>query len=231
MKNLLVSLLFLTSITLVAAQEQSLPYDYRTTEQTTNFSVQAGINLANLTEGQDFQNRIGMNAALLASFKFSNPKFSFTTGLSYSQLGAKRNGSFPNPADGPNIDYEATLQLDYLVVPLLVEYEVIPNYSIFLGPQVGFLIDNSEKYELVEDAFGTTGQNFELEPENIQKSYLSITLGAKAFLYSNFFIKAQYEVGLYDIFKDEQFPQDAGRTFSFDNFRHSVLTATLGYQL
>ena len=92
------------------------------------------------------------------------------------------------------------------------------------------MLDNIETYEFVGDDFNSINQDFEFESENIQKSYLSMTFGARTFLHDNIFVKAQYEVGLFDLFKDEQFMQDTTRVFSFDNFRHSVFTATVGYQ-
>ncbi|BAO54592.1 hypothetical protein NMS_0583 [Nonlabens marinus S1-08] len=194
------------------------------------YGAQAGINLANFTEDQDFENRIGLNAGIFVSYDFLDSPLSFTSGLLYSQLGAKRDVSFISIFDGPDLDYKASLKLDYLKIPLFIEYEVIPNASLFIGPQIGFLVGNKEQYEFVEDGLYSGNRDFDFESENVQELSLSATLGVKVFLYKNIFVQGQYEFGVYDIFKDEQFAQDTGRTFSYEEFRHSVFTASLGYQ-
>ena len=222
MKNqpyLLLILLLVVQLT-IAQQDSISPYKY---------GIQAGINLATFTEDQDFENRLGLNASLFASYKLPNSQFSLTSGLLYSQQGVKQSGSTPNPADGPDLIYEATLKLDYLKVPVFLEYEIVSKASVFIGPQIGLLVGNKVVYDFEDNGFNLP-DTYEAELENVQELSLSATLGTKIFLYKNAFVQAQYELGLYGIFKDNQFPQDGNRTFSYEDFRHSILTFSLGYQ-
>jgi len=214
------------AVLLVAVQFSSAQ---QTSASEFQYGVQAGVNLANFTEGQDFINRVGLNAGLFATYKSTESALGLRSGIHYSQLGVKTSGRTSSIFSEDSRAFEAIAKLDYLQVPVLLDYNLSPAFSLFAGSQVSFLVNNSESYDY-KAASGMQASSFEQELENVQTVSLSGVVGARAFLYKNAFIQAQYELGFYDIFEDNEFPQDGNRTFSYKDFRYSVFTFVLGYQ-
>jgi hypothetical protein len=103
------------------------------------FGVKGGFNLSNMIEFNDlFRNRKNFHAGVFASFPMSN-KFSFRTELLYSGKGA-RTPNFEISAPGISFSTDATFQLHYLDIPLLVNYALVKNLRLYSGAQPGFLL-------------------------------------------------------------------------------------------
>lgn len=134
----------------------------------------AGINLANLTDLNDNKMRLGIVAGLEAEYGVAE-NFGITAGVLYSQQGCK----FEWTEEGAT--QKATEKHDYINIPILAQYYVIPGLAIKAGVQPGFLI--SAKYE---------SENIK---DEIKGFNVSIPVGL-SYEYENFVIDARYNFGL-----------------------------------
>jgi len=146
--------------------------DDKQTKNKIKFGVKAGANFANASgNGLDFllnsdpDARIGFTIGGLAEYEISDA-FSLQGELTYGQKG------FYEKIPG---DYEATVKLDYINIPILAKYYVAEGFSIEAGPELSFLLsakfaetdlDNNEAYddEDIKEFFKSTdiGLNFGL---------------------------------------------------------------------
>src|SRR5258708_5564415 len=119
--------LFLCASSLVISQAQ------------TRFGIQAGANFANLT-GSDVTGakmKVDFNAGAFANIPLSS-MFSFNPEVLYSGQGAKFDGG--------------KINLNYINVPVLIQYNNPSGFFAETGPQIGFIMSAKEK----ADGGGTT---------------------------------------------------------------------------
>lgn len=174
MKKLL--FVFVAVVSLTVAQAQS------------KFGVKAGANFANLSgDIEDVKMKIGFNIGVTGDIAFSD-MFSFHPELVFSAQGAKYDVS----------DIDASLNFNYLNLPLLVRYNNPSGFYAELGPQVGFLMSAKEK---VED-----------EDEDIKDSFKGIDFGAALGIgyqmKNGFGFGARYALGLSNILDTEDEESD-----------------------
>jgi hypothetical protein len=107
--------------------------------QLTQFGVKAGFNLSNLWEFNSLlSSRKNFHAGIFATYPMSK-RFSFRSELLYSGKGA-RTPYFEISTPGLSFSTKATIQLHYLDVPLLINYEVFKNLRLYTGAQPGILL-------------------------------------------------------------------------------------------
>ena len=148
----------------------------------------AGVNLSTITKIKETDMRVGAVAGVEGEYAFLK-KFSVTAGLLYSMQGAKC--------------YGVKYNLDYINIPILVNYYVIPGLAIKTGMQPSLK---------VSDKIDRTDLDY-----NTNSFYFSIPVGA-SYEYSNFVLDARYNFGISTIFS----PGDA---------RHNWFSITLGYRI
>ncbi|MFC7774118.1 porin family protein [Flavobacterium sp. GCM10027622] len=106
--------------------------------QETKFGIKAGLNLADWsgdsTDGID--SRIAFHVGGFAEFKLSE-KFAVQPELLYSSQGGKADA--------------ATLNVDYINIPVMAKFYAAEKFSIEAGPQVGFLMSAKIKPDSGED--------------------------------------------------------------------------------
>ena len=147
----------------------------------------AGVNFATMSKIKETEMRIGAVIGAEGEYGLSK-KISATTGLLYSMQGAKCYGFSYN--------------LDYINVPILLNYYIYPGLAIKAGMQPALNISsNIERTDL---------------DYNANSFYFSFPVGA-SYEYSNFVIDARYNYGVTTIFS----PGDS---------RHSWFSITLGYK-
>ncbi len=146
-----------------------------------------GVNFANVTEG-DGDMKIGLVAGAEAEYQFAE-KLSFTGGLLYSMQGSKGEGD--------------DLKMDYINIPILANYEVIPGLKVKAGVQPAFLMSAKVGDFDIKDAC---------------KSFdLAIPVGA-SYQISDFVIDARYNFGLSGIYDGD------------GDGKNSVIQLTVGYK-
>ena len=157
--------------------------------------------------GSDVENQ-KMKVGLVAGAEFGYDfieNMGLTAGLLYTMEGSKTKGA----------DYNNNL--DYLNIPVLFNYYIVPGLAVKAGVQPGFLLSAKSKGEVHTgsgwaeyDHSGTDGY---------KKFDLSIPLGL-SYEISDFVIDARYNLGLTNINDDSNVKN-----------KNSVIMLTVGYKI
>ena len=151
-----------------------------------------GGTLTTITDIHESKMKFGLVAGAEVGYMFSD-KLGLTGGLLYTMQGCKFK-------EGDDSD-----KLEYLNVPVLVNYYVAPGFAIKAGAQAGFLMKaKSGDYDF-KDA--------------CKKVDFSIPVGL-SYEFSDFVIDARYNFGLTKIFDDADV-----------KCKNSVIMLTLGYKI
>ncbi len=142
------------------------------------FGAKAGLNLADFT-GSTGAARVGFVGGAFIDYNIK--RFGFELGVYYSQQGS----------DGVLLDgfNRYNYQLDYLNAQLLVKYQLFNGFRVFIGPQLGYLINSTRK------ANGITEQY-----DNINKMDLGINAGVGYTFRFGLDLSASYTRGLTNLF-------------------------------
>lgn len=104
-----------------------------------DLGVKAGVNFANITDGDGLDSRTGFVLGAFTGFKVSD-KIGVQVEALYSQQGAEFDlGSF---------------DLDYINIPLLMKFYLSENIHLHAGPQFGVLVNDDTQSvvgEIVND--------------------------------------------------------------------------------
>ncbi len=149
------------------------------TAQHTNFGIKGGLNSFNIEtdNNSDLDSKIGLNIGLLGHIHLDD-QYAFQPELVYSMQGAKSG----------NTDFK----LDYINVPLLVQYMFDNGFRIQAGPQLGFLLN----------AKAENGSSVDIK-DDFKTIDLGLSVGASyVHTPTGFGIDARYNLGLSDISED-----------------------------
>lgn len=200
MKKLNVLLMALLVSLVVTAQDEP------------KFGLKGGLNLAklNYNNGTDADWRTGFHAGGLAHIHLT-PSFSLQPEVYYSSQGTK----LPFGNDKLN------LNLSYINVPLLLQYNFANGFRLQGGPQVGFLVGVSDKVNDTELNLYSTN--------NFKTVDVSLPLGVSYLGFSGFGIDARYNIGLTNVFetgsaKAKNSVFQVGAFYLFDH-RHKTKTS------
>ena len=97
-----------------------------------DFGIKAGLNYANLSGIEDFNQRQGISAGLFAGARLGD-KLGFQIDALYSQQGAEVDQSISQVISEFN--------LDYISIPIVLKYYLTENVNIHAGPQLGILLN------------------------------------------------------------------------------------------
>ena len=164
------------------------------------FGAKAGFDLTNFW-GKDKGHAMAFNyqAGLLMEVKFSSafavaPEVVFASQGSgkMSLIEAGWVGDIPTSSTA-KISY----QTNYINVPLMIKFYATPDFSIDLGPQVGFNVYS--KYSISgKDAIDKDAHNMKDSTKAVD---FGVGLGGTYSLTDNTFIQARYTLGLTKVFK------------------------------
>ena len=169
----------------------------------------AGINLATMTNTNDSKLRVGLAAGVEAEYGVAE-NFGISAGVLYSMQGVKASEQLL----GGKLD--VTYKMDYINIPVLAQYYVVPGLAIKAGIQPGFKA--SAKVTAKASANGETAKDSE-NLEDVQGFALSIPFGL-SYEYEGFVVDARYNLGVTKAFKDSW----------GTNSKHSWFMFTLGYK-
>lgn len=173
-----------------------------------NFGVKAGANFANLSGSGVTSNdaKFGAYGGAFVNIPISN-KISVQPEVLYSMQGTKWTTNTPNFLPLMDLKLENDIQLDYVNVPIVVQYEFGNGFYGEMGPQVGFLVGAKSKNEMTIDDrnFTPTVTNITSTTTDI-KSLLktadfSGVIGAGYKLPTGLSFNARYSIGFTDIDK------------------------------
>lgn len=155
-------------------------------------------------------------------------KFAITADALYSMQGAWADNIYGED----RLEKEVSIHNDYIIVPVMANYYILPGLAVKAGIQPGILVDGKweEKYggkETTSDA-----------KDVMNKVDFSIPVGI-SYEYKNFILDARYTIGISDIYKEPVFKFDgepgdydpfAGLHTDKKNQKHGVIQITLGYK-
>lgn len=209
MKKLILGLAVAGSL-LVNAQEKT-----KSTSPIT-FGVKAGFNASTLSkydgyDGYDNDQKLkpGFNAGVFVNIPVAE-KFSVQPEVLFSQLGSKTEEKevYYNNSDKfkRETDYKKTL--NYLTIPVMVQYNILPQLYVEAGPEFGFLLGGKDKGDLTltQTSGNTTTTQTTSFSENIVKDLhnkfnFGIGIGAGYYFTQNFGVTARFTAGITDIYK------------------------------
>lgn len=150
--------------------------------QNTRIGIKAGLNVANISNssGNEMGSKLGLNAGLLAHIHL-NPSLALQPEVVYSSQGAKYTVS--------NGEHE--LSLNYLNIPLQLQYMFANGFRLQTGPQVGFLAGVKDKVRNVETQTFTT--------QDFKSVDFSWSAGLGYVSYSGLGIDGRYNFGISNI--------------------------------
>lgn len=152
------------------------------------FGIKGGLNVASTknTTGGETGSKAGLHAGLLAHIHIT-PEWAFQPEVMYSNQGGKVG--------------DINLNLHYINVPLLVQYNFENGFRLQTGPQVGLLAGVNDKVN------GTASNIF--SSDNFKSTDFSWSFGLGYLTYSGLGIDGRYNLGLSRINDD---PNRTGKT-------------------
>lgn len=177
--------LAITAGTLSFAQEKAA-----SSASPVRFGIKAGLNVSSINDN-DSKAKPGFYGGLFANIPVASD-FSVQPELLYNGMGAKDR------------TYSSVrLNLDYISVPVMVQYNVLPALYVEAGPQFSFAVSQKVKGDGGSADVNEAFKNFDL----------GLGLGAGYYFEQRFGITARYVAGLTDIVENN--PGDAVRNSVF----------------
>lgn len=180
--------------------------------QDVSFGIKGGANLSNIIKTGDSKYETdfkpGVHAGLTMEIGLGN-KFAFAPELMFSQKGYKTDtfgGTY-------------TQTTNWIDIPILAKIQAGPSVNIFLGPQVSFLTQTTNKFE---GNFGTVQNEIEENSDTFKKSIAGGVIGAGFDITPKIGISARYAL-------DFQKTDENGNT-STPAFKNQVIQAGLGFK-
>ncbi|MGL6125656.1 opacity protein [Chryseobacterium artocarpi] len=173
-----------------------------------SFGVKGGMNVSSLSKDSgldDQKSKIGFNAGVFANIPVAT-SFSIQPEVLYSQYGNKSDFT------ALGTKYSASTKLDYIAVPVMFQYNALPNLYLEAGPEFGFMVSAKNKLKNESNGDSTTSDNYK---DNFNTFNFGIGLGAGYYFTPNLGITARYVAGLTDIAKNRPSGSDAVRNNVF----------------
>jgi hypothetical protein len=175
--------------------------------------VKGGLNLANVTGddvSDDAEMLIGFHAGAYAQFDLA--VLTIQPELLYTMKGSQEEGTMMG------VDYSGTSTLNYLEIPVLVKYNVLPTpmmkASVYAGPSLAFLLSANHEQEVNGE---TTDTDI---ADDLTSTDFGLNVGASVEL-SKLMIDVRYNMGLASV-------DDSGADADYKN---SVIMLSVGYAL
>lgn len=184
--------------------------------QNYELGFKGGFNLSSFRGDNDNLNPIaGFHAGVFMDYKLSE-MFSVQSEMLYSGVGAK------NSIDMPEGKFRETLRLGYVSVPIMLKYYPVKRLSIGLGGEAGWMVSARVKYDegSIVSAAGTCNK---CTMDQMEKFTVGINTGVGYELSRQLIIEARYQLGLTDVYKNNNAVSGT--------FRNSVLQLSVGYKL
>ena len=185
-----------------------------------------GMNISKIT-GSNLNSKVGLVAGFEAEYGVAK-NFGVSVAALYSMQGAKRDLNLN--VSGNSVDVK--FNLDYINIPVLAQYYIVPGLAVKAGIQFGFNVRNKVKvgttvagYNLKDDCSmdefldwaRALGQPIPSDAK-FQKFDLSIPVGL-SYEYEDFVLDARYNIGTSKLVKSDP-----------DSSKNGVFQLTIGYK-
>ncbi|MDB4297351.1 PorT family protein [Flavobacteriaceae bacterium] len=205
-KNILLKILLITGIGICNSQIK--------------YGIKAGINYTNNVvvniKSEDNKYLTSFNSGLFAK-KTLNEFLGINTELLFSRKGYKIDSD-----ENANPSSEGNLHLDYINLPLLLEYKPNEKFGIEVGTELGYLLSAKSKFE---------SQTIDVSNFWDNKFDFGLAIGANYSLSEKFFLNFRYIHGLTSVIKDVQVQTDpfSEPVDSNIKFQNRTFQLSLGY--
>ena len=184
-----------------------------------------GMNISKIT-GSNLNSKVGLVAGFEAEYGVAK-NFGISLAALYSMQGAKKDLKANN---GTSVDVK--FNLDYINIPVLAQYYIVPGLAVKAGIQFGFNVRNKVKvgtniagYNLKDDCSmdefldmaRALGESIPSDAK-FQKFDLSIPVGL-SYEYEDFVLDARYNIGTSKLIKNDP-----------DSSKNGVFQLTIGYK-
>lgn len=162
------------------------------------FGAKAGVNVSTISNDgwDDTKAKVGFHAGVFMNAPIAE-SFSIQPELLYNNLGAETSynaGTFGTAT--------SKLNLDYISVPVMFQYKIVPQFYLEAGPEFGFLISAKSKTSYTTPmSSGTTVS--ELNKDNFNGFNFGLGVGAGFNITNNIGVTARYVAGFTDATKPE----------------------------
>ncbi|WP_343608544.1 porin family protein [Chryseobacterium oranimense] len=226
MKKLILGVAFAGSL-LVNAQEKMK------SSSPVTFGVKAGFNGSTLTKSSgEYDNntklKAGFNAGVFVNIPIAE-KFSIQPELLFNQIGSKAEDKYIFHSSYQTFTQENNykLTLNYIALPIMVQYNILPQLYVEAGPEFGLLLGGKSKgeynysntYENITTTGGETYSN-KIPMGLYNKFNFGIGIGAGYYFTQNLAATARFTAGITDIIKDN----------SGDAIRNNVFQVGVAYK-
>jgi hypothetical protein len=188
-----------------------------------------GLNFATMTKAVDSKVRTGLNIGLEAEYGVSE-KFGVTAGLFYSQQGVKSDADWgffliedTKLIGATQFEGKTTVKLDFINIPIMAQYYIVPGLAIKAGIQPGFNVLKKVYLDGVTynasiqgGAIEKVDDSFKID-EGVKGFQFAIPVGL-SYEYANFVLDARYNIGVTKAIQDV-------------SSHHSVFSISLGYKI
>jgi len=172
------------------------------------FGAKAGVNFSDITgeKVDSFEGLTSFHVGAVAEIQISE-KFSVQPELIYSMQGSDYSEDFEGD------DFEGSVKVNYLNIPLMAKYYVADGFSLEAGPQIGLLVSATDEYEDEEDDI----------KDFLKSTDFGINFGLGYKLESGLNFTARYNIGLSDNLDADDFETDGAE------YKNSVIQFSVGY--
>ena len=192
----------------LALTASSLAFAQTTTATTSSskpvtFGVKGGMNVSSLSKGADLsdsKSKIGFNAGAYVNIPVAS-SFSIQPEVIYNNLGSKVTREFSSGISGNTYTSDYTRKLRYIAIPVMFQYNVLPNLYLEAGPEFGFLVNAKDKFKSSTNV-SVNGTNSKLDKKDFNSFNFGIGIGAGYYFNDNLAITARYTAGINDIYKN-----------------------------
>ncbi len=177
------------------------------------FMPKIGYNIAYVTDQVDMDSRLGLAVGFEAGYQYDE-KLAFTAGLLYSAQGSECKGDTYDIYGNKVGTYEEKQKIDYINVPIIANYYIIPGLAVKAGIRPAFCVSAKQEFE----ASGEPSVSKDYK-DQVNTFDFSIPMGL-SYEFSNFVIDARYNLGLSKMNKNGS-----------KSHKNSVVQLTVGYKL
>jgi hypothetical protein len=150
------------------------------------FSIIGGMNVANVIKGNGpyaygTDTKIGLNVGVGLDLPIVYP-LSFAPEVLYSQKGYTSVTTYG----------QYRQRNDYIDVPLLAKFHIVPGFNIVIGPQISFLLSTTNTFD--NGYSQTTQQNYNNSSNGYNKTMIDGVAGVSFDIAHNVELRARYTI-------------------------------------
>ena len=185
-----------------------------------HLSLDIGVNISNMSGYDDGKGMVGMNFGLGTHIKFNDRWFLAPEIKPVSRKGARDVTNPIKPIEGFDVsETNSRIKLNYLEIPILVQYRLQSGWYFSAGPQLSFLTSANQETEIIL----TNGTTVDVE-QGIQSKFKDFDWAFPVEIGYAFKdkrggkgmdIRARYSYGFNEIFEDDTGFSSNHSTFQF----------------